>query len=63
MTAALLDDVGRRRSGAVPVRTRATQREGLRPRLRRAPAAGLPDDIVDQWGLQSFPASDPPSNW
>jgi hypothetical protein len=23
----------------------------------------LPDDIVDQWGLQSFPASDPPANW
>jgi hypothetical protein len=20
-------------------------------------------DIVDEWGLQSFPASDPPANW
>lgn len=20
-------------------------------------------DIVDEWGAQSFPASDPPSNW
>jgi hypothetical protein len=20
-------------------------------------------DIVDQWGEQSFPASDPPANW
>jgi hypothetical protein len=20
-------------------------------------------DIVDEWGSQSFPASDPPSNW
>ncbi len=23
---------------------------------------GLPD-LVDQWGLDSFPASDPPANW
>ena len=22
-----------------------------------------PPDIVEEWGLQSFPASDPPSNW
>ena len=20
-------------------------------------------DIVDQWGVESFPASDPPANW
>jgi hypothetical protein len=23
----------------------------------------LPFDIVEEWGTQSFPASDPPSNW
>jgi hypothetical protein len=21
------------------------------------------EDLVDEWGAQSFPASDPPSNW
>ena len=21
------------------------------------------DAMIDEWGLQSFPASDPPSNW
>ena len=26
-------------------------------------AATSASDIVDQWGLQSFPASDPPANW
>jgi hypothetical protein len=25
--------------------------------------AGLHDNIVDEWGKASFPASDPPSNW
>jgi hypothetical protein len=29
----------------------------------RVAAATSASDIVDQWGLQSFPASDPPSNW
>lgn len=22
-----------------------------------------PTDIVEEWGMQSFPASDPPMNW
>jgi hypothetical protein len=27
-----------------------------------APAAPA-SDIVEEWGMQSFPASDPPANW
>jgi hypothetical protein len=23
----------------------------------------VPHDVVDEWGVQSFPASDPPANW
>lgn len=28
-----------------------------------APGQPRVDDIVEEWGLQSFPASDPPANW
>jgi hypothetical protein len=42
--------------GLVPTRsTTAAQRD--------AEPLNMIDDIVDEWGRQSFPASDPPSNW
>jgi hypothetical protein len=35
-----------------------------RHQVHQAPAAGADDiDIVDVWGQDSFPASDPPANW
>jgi hypothetical protein len=33
------------------------------PETRAERPAWCPEDIVDEWGADSFPASDPPSNW
>lgn len=33
------------------------------PGRTRAVPPDYVDDIVDEWGNQSFPASDPPANW
>jgi hypothetical protein len=42
-----------RRGDVVPI---VIQSEATKP-------LSLPVDIVEEWGLQSFPASDPPANW
>jgi hypothetical protein len=45
-------------SFAVPPQTTATEPEVL-PDEPTAPEW----DLVDDWGVASFPASDPPANW
>jgi hypothetical protein len=44
-------------------RTERPQLEAVLVRVGVRSAASPPIDIVDQWGEQSFPASDPPANW
>ena len=52
-----------REAGATAVLTRNTGLEIRELRVGVRTEAGPPTDIVDQWGMQSFPASDPPANW
>src|SRR3954469_13457609 len=33
------------------------------PGVGDSPTTHVRHDIVEEWGVQSFPASDPPSNW
>ena len=49
------------------IRVRAVMNEWVVP-VDEQDAAGRPSpdrdwDIVDEWGNDSFPASDPPANW
>ena len=45
------------------VRWREVRRHRAPVRARESAAVNVPVDIVDEWGVQSFPASDPPANW
>ncbi|SDC57062.1 hypothetical protein SAMN05660690_1950 [Geodermatophilus telluris] len=39
------------------------RRGDVRVRARSTDTAAARDDVIDQWGRHSFPASDPPANW
>jgi hypothetical protein len=46
-------------AGTEPVGLAVDDRSGTAPRA----GTGIRGDIVEEWGKQSFPASDPPANW
>ncbi len=49
-------------SGAAAAPAPLRPDDGLALVASGTPASRAPD-IVDQWGMASFPASDPPANW
>jgi hypothetical protein len=74
MTLTLSDspEVRSRQAAAIEIRTATVgARSHTRTRADRpdpewpgeTTATGPSIDIVEEWGLQSFPASDPPPNW
>ena len=44
-------------------RTRTDVDRHIPGRAGKSKATSPSIDIVEEWGLQSFPASDPPTNW
>ncbi len=47
----------------VPDSPAAVMAPAAEPDATEVPDWDVAWDLVDQWGAQSFPASDPPANW
>ena len=61
--AAVTPPLNAERPGSVPELPHLARDVREHPADAGAKVSAVSGDIVDEWGRQSFPASDPPANW